>query len=82
MAITRSGVHKGFLSPRDIIAVDFDGRSLIPGSSRAPRRCCHCQIYRLWPEVGAVVAWPFGAATAINFALPEAAAIDFEATRS
>src|SRR5579875_3344276 len=49
MAITRSGVHKGFLSPRDIIAVDFDGHSLTPGGRPSAETLLHCQLYRLWP---------------------------------
>jgi methylthioribulose-1-phosphate dehydratase len=75
MAITRSGVHKGFLSARDIIAVDFDGRSLTPGMKPSAETLLHCQIYRLWPEVGSVLHGHSVAATALTLALPEADAI-------
>jgi methylthioribulose-1-phosphate dehydratase len=76
MAITRSGVHKGFLAPADIIAVDFDGRSLTPGGKPSAETLLHCQIYRLWPEVGSVLHGHSVAATALTLALPAAEAID------
>jgi methylthioribulose-1-phosphate dehydratase len=76
MAITRSGVHKGFLSARDIIAVDFDGRSLTPGGKPSAETLLHCQIYRLWPEVGAVLHGHSVPATALTLALPDAAVIE------
>jgi methylthioribulose-1-phosphate dehydratase len=76
MAITRSGVHKGFLAPRDIIAVDFDGRCLTPGMKPSAETLLHCQIYRLWPEVGSVLHGHSVAATALTLALPQADAIE------
>jgi methylthioribulose-1-phosphate dehydratase len=78
MAITRSGVHKGFLEARDIIEVDFDGNCLTPGMSPSAETLLHCQIYRLWPEVGAVLHGHSIPATALTLALPEAHAIHFE----
>jgi methylthioribulose-1-phosphate dehydratase len=78
MAITRSGVHKGFLSPRDIIAVDFDGQSLTPGGKPSAETLLHCQIYRLWPEAGSVLHGHSVPATALTLALPDATAIDLE----
>jgi methylthioribulose-1-phosphate dehydratase len=78
MAITRSGVHKGFLTARDIIAVDFDGRSLTPGMKPSAETLLHCQIYRLWPEVGSVLHGHSVPATALTLALPEADAIELE----
>ena len=78
MAITRSGVHKGFLSARDIIAVDFDGRSLTPGMKPSAETLLHCQIYRLWPEVGSVLHGHSVPATALTLAMPKAEAIDLE----
>jgi methylthioribulose-1-phosphate dehydratase len=78
MAITRSGVHKGFLAPHDIIAVDFDGRSLTPGGKPSAETLLHCQIYRLWPEAGAVLHGHSVPATALTLALPGAHVIHLE----
>jgi methylthioribulose-1-phosphate dehydratase len=78
MAITRSGVHKGFLAASDIIAVDFDGRSLTPGGKPSAETLLHCQIYRLWPEVGCVLHGHSVAATALTLALPHANSIHLE----
>ena len=78
IAITRSGVHKGFLQRRDIIAVDFDGRSLTSGMKPSAETLLHCQIYRLWPEVGSVLHGHSVAATALTVALPDADEIHLE----
>ncbi|WP_419760688.1 methylthioribulose 1-phosphate dehydratase [Acidisoma sp.] len=78
MAITRSGVHKGFLQPRDIIAVDFDGRSLTSGMRPSAETLLHCQIYRLWPAAGSVLHGHSIPATALTLALPDADAIHLE----
>jgi methylthioribulose-1-phosphate dehydratase len=78
MAITRSGVHKGFLSTRDIITVDFDGHCLTPGRMPSAETLLHCQIYRLWPEVGSVLHGHSVSATALTLALPQAQAIHLE----
>ena len=78
MAITRSGVHKGFLSQRDIIAVDFDGQCLTPGMKPSAETLLHCQIYRLWPEVGSVLHGHSVPATALTLALPKETTIHLE----
>ena len=78
MAITRSGVHKGFLAARDIIEVDFDGACLTPGLKPSAETLLHCQIYRLWPETGSVLHGHSVAATALTLALPKAQAIHLE----
>jgi ribulose-5-phosphate 4-epimerase/fuculose-1-phosphate aldolase len=82
LAITRSGVHKGFLETRDIIAVDFSGRSLTPGMKPSAETLLHCQIYSLWPEVGSVLHGHSVPATALTMALPGASAIHLGATSS
>jgi methylthioribulose-1-phosphate dehydratase len=69
MAITRSGVHKGFLDIRDIIEVDFAGRSHTPGMKPSAETLLHCQIYALWPQVGSVLHGHSVAATALTMAL-------------
>lgn len=54
MAITRSGCHKGRLTPADVMQVDLSGRALTPQKPSA-ETLLHCQLYRLFPEVGAVL---------------------------
>jgi len=78
MAITRSGVHKGFLGERDIIAVDFDGRPLDSAMRSSAETLLHCQIYRLWSDVGAVLHGHSIAATALTLASPQARTIQFQ----
>lgn len=53
-AITRSGCHKGHLTPADVMQVDLDGRPLTPAKPSAETGL-HCQLYRLFPKVGAVL---------------------------
>ncbi len=55
IAITRSGVHKGMLVPSDVIAVDMEGRALHPPAKPSAETLLHCQLYREFPAVGAVV---------------------------
>ena len=78
LAITRSGVHKGFLAPADIMAVDFAGQSLSPGLKPSAETLLHCQIYALWPEVGAVLHGHSVPATALTMALAGADEIRLE----
>jgi methylthioribulose-1-phosphate dehydratase len=55
IAITRSGGHKGFLTPQSVIAVDLDGRVLTEGARPSAETLLHCQIYRRFPEARAVL---------------------------
>lgn len=55
IAITRSGVHKGHLRRDDIILVDLDGVSAMPGIKPSAETLLHCQLYRLFPPIGAVL---------------------------
>jgi methylthioribulose-1-phosphate dehydratase len=55
IAITRSGVHKGFLEARDVILVDQDGQSLDRAIRPSAETLLHCQIYQAFPTAGAVV---------------------------
>jgi methylthioribulose-1-phosphate dehydratase len=55
VAITRSGTHKGMLEPEDVIAVDLAGRVLTAWGRASVETPLHCQIYRVLPQVGAVV---------------------------
>ncbi len=54
VAITASGRHKGRLKPEDILLVTLDGKLLSEGEPSA-ETALHLVIYRLFPEVGAVV---------------------------
>ena len=55
IAITRSGGHKGFLDADSVMEVAFDGRSLTEGARPSAETLLHCQIYRMFPEIGAVL---------------------------
>jgi methylthioribulose-1-phosphate dehydratase len=66
IAITRSGVHKGRLTAADIIAVDYDGKALVEGQKPSAETLLHCQLYRLFPPVGAVLHGHSVAATVLS----------------
>jgi methylthioribulose-1-phosphate dehydratase len=55
IAITRSGVHKGFLSTRDIIIVAPDGTARDPAVRPSAETLLHCQLYARYPTAQAVV---------------------------
>jgi len=55
IAITRSGGHKGFLDSFSVIEVDLDGRPAAADAKPSAETLLHCQIYRLFPDVGAVL---------------------------
>jgi methylthioribulose-1-phosphate dehydratase len=69
MAITRSGVHKGFLAARDIMLADFAGSAISEGMKPSAETLLHGQIYALWPEVGAILHGHSIPATALTLAL-------------
>lgn len=66
IAITRSGVHKGRLTEADIIAVDYDGKAVTEGQKPSAETLLHCQLYRLFPPVGAVLHGHSVAATVLS----------------
>ena len=55
IAITRSGCHKGQLTPAEVMRVDAEGASLESGARPSYETLLHCGIYRRFPEAGAVV---------------------------
>ena len=65
IAITRSGVHKGFLGTGDVIEVGLDGRALDPSHRPSAETLLHCQIYRDLPA-GAVLHGHSVAATVLS----------------
>ncbi len=55
LAITSSGVHKGHMDTGDVIEVDFNGRPIRNDQRPSAETLLHCQLYRRFPEVGAVL---------------------------
>lgn len=55
IAITRSGIHKGFLGPDGVMLVDLDGAALDPSLRPSAETALHCGIYRRFPGAGAVL---------------------------
>ena len=67
IAITRSGVHKGRLKPADIIAVGLDGAARADERQKpSAETLLHCQLYRLFPAIGAVLHGHSVAATVLS----------------
>jgi L-fuculose-phosphate aldolase len=52
---TPSGVSKGFMSPEDMVIVDMQGRQLGGELRRSSEILMHLTIYRVRPDVNAVV---------------------------
>jgi methylthioribulose-1-phosphate dehydratase len=69
IAITASGRHKGRLTEADIMTVDVHGRST---DQRRPsaETPLHLQLYRLFPEVGAVLHIHSPGGVALSRAFP------------
>lgn len=53
--LTRSGAHKGFLSPQDCIVVDIEGRVLDGYGHASSEFPMHAEVYRCRQDVGAVI---------------------------
>jgi methylthioribulose-1-phosphate dehydratase len=70
IAITRSGGHKGFLTHDSVIEVDFAGNALTAGQKPSAETLLHCQIYRLFPEAGAVLHGHSVPGTVLSMAEP------------
>lgn len=68
IAITRSGGHKGFLDAFSVIEVDLEGRVVTPGAKPSAETLLHCQIYRRFPEAGAVLHGHSVAGTVLSMA--------------
>jgi methylthioribulose-1-phosphate dehydratase len=68
IAITRSGVHKGRLKTEDIIEVALDGTAREQGQRPSAETLLHCQLYRLFPQVGSVLHGHSVAATVLSMA--------------
>lgn len=71
IAITRSGVHKGRLNAgSDIIAINYDGKALEEGQKPSAETLLHCQLYRLFQPIGAVLHGHSIAATVLSLSGP------------
>lgn len=55
MLITASGGHKGELTPDQLLVSDLEGRPLDIGRKASYETLLHCQLYRRWPDCGAVL---------------------------
>jgi methylthioribulose-1-phosphate dehydratase len=55
VAITRSGIHKGFMGPDAVMAVDLGGRPEDAGQKPSAETLLHCGIYRRFLDAGAVL---------------------------
>ena len=67
IAITRSGIHKGRIKPgADIIEVDYDGKPKVAGQKPSAETGLHCQLYRLFAPLNAVLHGPSVAATVLS----------------
>ncbi len=72
LAITRSGGHKGFLKADDVMQVGLEGQVLTPGAKPSAETLLHCQLYRLFPSVGAVLHGHSVAGTVLSMTQPGA----------
>ena len=70
IAITASGVHKGFINPEQLMCVDLDGTPLSRGKPSA-ETLLHCQLYRIFPGTGAVLHGHSIAGTVLSMATRE-----------
>jgi len=64
-AVTVSGRHKGELTTADFMRVDLQGKALSKGKSSA-ETLLHCQVYRRFPAVGAVLHTHSPASTVLS----------------
>lgn len=70
MAITVSGAHKGKLSPEQVMRADLDG---VPLEDKKPsaETLLHCQIYKKYPDVRAILHTHSIANTVLSRLLPK-----------
>ncbi len=72
LAITRSGGHKGFLDANSAILVDLAGTVITPGAKPSAETLLHCQLYREFRHVGAVLHGHSVAATVLSMSVTAA----------
>lgn len=71
IAITRSGCHKGFLTPQDVIEVDLHGLATVPGNRPSAETRLHTDLYRRILPEGAVIHGHSVAATVLSMHEPD-----------
>ncbi len=74
MAITVSGAHKGQLKPDQIMRADLDGQPL-DNKKPSAETLLHCLIYRLYPDIHAILHTHSVASTVLTRALCDGDAI-------
>lgn len=77
IAITRSGRHKGRLTPSDFMRVNAAGTAIDEGRPSAETGL-HLMLYRLFPATGAVLHWHSPNAVGLSRAEPRAGRWAFE----
>lgn len=77
IAITASGRHKGRLAEGDIMGIDLDGRATEGGRPSAETPL-HLQLYRLYPDIGAVLHTHSPGGVALSRAFPGASSWTIE----
>lgn len=70
IAITRSGGHKGLLDAGSVMQVDLAGKALTENAKSSAETLLHCQIYRLFPNSGAVLHGHSVAGTVLSMHRP------------
>jgi len=55
ITITESGVNKGFINANDLIVVDIDGNKLLGNGKPSSEGKMHYEIYKLRPDVQAII---------------------------
>lgn len=78
IAITMSGKWKGELTEADIMTVDKDGKPSGSASKPSDETELHTTIYKLFPDVGAILHTHSVALTTLTMAMPDANEIVLE----
>jgi methylthioribulose-1-phosphate dehydratase len=66
IAVTASGRHKGELTADDLMRVDLSGRPLDGVGTASAETLLHCQLYRQYPHVNAVLHTHSPASTVLS----------------
>ncbi|MBS3802915.1 MAG: methylthioribulose 1-phosphate dehydratase [Oleiphilaceae bacterium] len=73
IAITVSGRHKGELIAGDVMVVDLEGRAVQSQARASAETRLHTVLYRMFPDVGAVLHTHSVKATVLSRAIPPGA---------
>lgn len=77
MAITVSGAHKGQLEPNQIMRADLDGKAL-ENQKPSAETLLHCQLYKLYPDVNAILHTHSEACSVLTRALKNAKFLELQ----